>query len=246
MSDLGKRIRAARKSAGLSQEALARRAELSLNSMGSLERGEALDPHISTLSGIADALGMSVGELLEEPALSGKVEAPLPLEVAETPGRGYPLMEAFTGIFSDLSEGHGPRITNLSEDLPPSRSLAAYQWVAGFIYTCELVEYQLDQKGVREAVISLLDRADDGEDIPADLLRKARDFEQAWAKLLVKDWASAHKWVESQLERPEVMEYSEKNKQEAEERQARETGTADFNYLQDHTRRTRAEPAAAG
>ncbi len=66
MSDLGRRIRAARKSAGLSQEALARRAELSLNSMGSLERGEALDPHYSTLSGIADALGVSVAELMEE------------------------------------------------------------------------------------------------------------------------------------------------------------------------------------
>ncbi len=75
MSDLGKRIRAARKSAGLSQEALARRAELSLNSMGSLERGEALDPHISTLSGIADALGVPVSELLGESALAGKGEA---------------------------------------------------------------------------------------------------------------------------------------------------------------------------
>jgi hypothetical protein len=153
------------------------------------------------------------------------------------------LLDSYTGIFSDLSEGHGPRIANLSEDLPPSMSLAAYQWVAGFIYTCELVEYQLDQKGVREAVISLLDRADDGEDIPADLLRKARDFEQAWARLLVKDWASANKWVESQIKRPEVMEYSRKNKQEAEERLARETGTAAVIYPQDHTRRTRAAVA---
>jgi transcriptional regulator with XRE-family HTH domain len=34
--------------------------------MGSLERGEALDPHYSTLSGIADALGVSVAELMEE------------------------------------------------------------------------------------------------------------------------------------------------------------------------------------
>ncbi len=76
MDEIGGRIRVARKGAGFSQEDLARRAEMSLNGMASIERGEIVDPHISTLSRIADALGMSVGELLEEPALAGKGEAP--------------------------------------------------------------------------------------------------------------------------------------------------------------------------
>ena len=74
--DIGKRVRTARKSAGLSQEALARQAEMSLRALNSLERGESSDPHYSTLVGIADALDMSIGELLGEPVLAGKAEAP--------------------------------------------------------------------------------------------------------------------------------------------------------------------------
>jgi len=49
---------------------------MSLNGYAAIERGFARDPHYSTLVSIADALGVTVGELLEEPALSGKVEPP--------------------------------------------------------------------------------------------------------------------------------------------------------------------------
>ena len=70
--DIGKQIRAARKAAGLTQEGLARRANMSLNGLAQLERGGRTDPHYSSLNSIAGALGMSVGELLDEPALSGK------------------------------------------------------------------------------------------------------------------------------------------------------------------------------
>ncbi len=75
MDEIGRRIRVARKGAGFSQEKLARRAEMSLNGMASIERGEIVDPHISTLSRIADALGVSVGDLLQEPAHAGKALA---------------------------------------------------------------------------------------------------------------------------------------------------------------------------
>jgi len=46
--------------------------------MGEIERGDIEDPHISSLTRIARALGVSVGTLLkeEEPALAGKAEAP--------------------------------------------------------------------------------------------------------------------------------------------------------------------------
>jgi transcriptional regulator with XRE-family HTH domain len=64
--DFGSRIRAARRAAGLSQEELARRAGMSLKGMGDIERGDIEDPHYSSLSKIADGLGMSIGELLEE------------------------------------------------------------------------------------------------------------------------------------------------------------------------------------
>jgi transcriptional regulator with XRE-family HTH domain len=76
--NIGDRIRIARKAAGLSQEEVARRAGLSLKGMGEIERGDIEDPHISSLTRIARALGVSVGTLLkeEEPALAGKAEAP--------------------------------------------------------------------------------------------------------------------------------------------------------------------------
>ena len=65
--DIGSRVRDARKAKGLSQEGLARRVGMSLSAINQLERGISTDPHYSTLSGIADALGMSVAELVGEP-----------------------------------------------------------------------------------------------------------------------------------------------------------------------------------
>jgi transcriptional regulator with XRE-family HTH domain len=64
--DIGSRIRTARKAAGLSQEELARRAQMSLKGMGDIERGDIGDPHISSLRNIAGALGLPISELLEE------------------------------------------------------------------------------------------------------------------------------------------------------------------------------------
>jgi len=79
--NIGDRIRVARKAAGLSQEEVARRAGLSLKGMGEIERGDIEDPHISSLTKIARALGVPVEALVKEeevPALAGKAEAPPP------------------------------------------------------------------------------------------------------------------------------------------------------------------------
>jgi transcriptional regulator with XRE-family HTH domain len=73
---IGDKIRATRKAAGISQEEVARRAGVSLNVINRLERGVILDPHYSTLRGIASALGVPVEDLVREPALAGKAEAP--------------------------------------------------------------------------------------------------------------------------------------------------------------------------
>lgn len=67
---LGERIRAERKAQHLTQQELAHRADMSLRAYISLERGEALDPHISTLRGIASGLGMPVEELITGKALA--------------------------------------------------------------------------------------------------------------------------------------------------------------------------------
>jgi transcriptional regulator with XRE-family HTH domain len=72
---LGERLRILRKARGLSQEAVARRAEIGLRAYGDLERGRASDPHYSTLEGIAYALNTTVAELVsEEPELVGTRE----------------------------------------------------------------------------------------------------------------------------------------------------------------------------
>jgi transcriptional regulator with XRE-family HTH domain len=66
---IGERVRAGRKALHLSQEEVARRAGVSLNQVNRLERGEIVDPHFSTLSGLATALDMQISELVGEPSV---------------------------------------------------------------------------------------------------------------------------------------------------------------------------------
>jgi transcriptional regulator with XRE-family HTH domain len=72
---IGDRIREVRNRAQMSQEELARRAGMSLNGVAILERGVRKDPHVSTLSKLAEALDVPVIELLEETS-SPKALAP--------------------------------------------------------------------------------------------------------------------------------------------------------------------------
>src|SRR5215210_2056771 len=74
--EIGRRVRRLRKAQGLSQEAVARQTNIGLKAYGDLERGRTADPHYSTLTNIAHALGVTVAELVGE-------EAPVPL--AEAP-----------------------------------------------------------------------------------------------------------------------------------------------------------------
>lgn len=64
---IGGRVRHIRKQRGLTQERLARRADVSLNVIGRLELGAVNDPHYSTLSRIAKALLVPVSSLTENP-----------------------------------------------------------------------------------------------------------------------------------------------------------------------------------
>ena len=65
---LGERIRQFRESAGLTQEALARAADIGRVTLVRLEKGEQT-PRFKTLNAIAQALGIRVPELLIEPEL---------------------------------------------------------------------------------------------------------------------------------------------------------------------------------
>ena len=83
--NIGAHIRSLRKARGITQEEVARRAGMSLNGMADIERGDAVDPHISTLRRIAEALDTSVAELMGEPV------APLGEAPAEESGPPVPI-----------------------------------------------------------------------------------------------------------------------------------------------------------
>lgn len=61
-----KRIRELRRKKGLSQEKLARLANISFITVVKIESGESRHPTIQTMAGIAKALGISLDELIRE------------------------------------------------------------------------------------------------------------------------------------------------------------------------------------
>src|ERR1700761_7893925 len=63
---ISKRIKAMRESAGLSQQEVATRADLSLSLVAKLEQGKKADPRASTLLALAGALGVRPGDLLDD------------------------------------------------------------------------------------------------------------------------------------------------------------------------------------
>jgi transcriptional regulator with XRE-family HTH domain len=61
-----KRIRELRERKKLSQERLARLADVSLNTIVKIESGESRHPTIQTMAGIAKALGISLDDLVKQ------------------------------------------------------------------------------------------------------------------------------------------------------------------------------------
>ena len=62
---LAENIRRLRKKKGLSQEKLARLADISNNTLIKIEQGIAKEPTITTVTKIASALGVSIDELVK-------------------------------------------------------------------------------------------------------------------------------------------------------------------------------------
>jgi DNA-binding XRE family transcriptional regulator len=63
---IGDRLKRLRTAAGLTQQALATKAELSMSAIIHIEKGRIPDPRGSTLKALAGALGVTVDELLSE------------------------------------------------------------------------------------------------------------------------------------------------------------------------------------
>lgn len=64
MANIADNIRKARKKAGLSQDKLAREADVAYNTVVKIESGENKNPTIETLRSIAKALNVSVDDLI--------------------------------------------------------------------------------------------------------------------------------------------------------------------------------------
>jgi len=60
------RLRSLREAAGLSQQEVAMRADLSMSLVAKLEQGKKADPRASTLLALAGALGVKPGAILED------------------------------------------------------------------------------------------------------------------------------------------------------------------------------------
>ena len=112
--DLGGRVRTKRRELKLSQDALARRADVSLSLINQMERGLITDPHYSTLRNISMALDMNVSELVEEESSCPKVEAPSPPpETSEGERREEEIKER---LEEELKERREKEIEDLSFD----------------------------------------------------------------------------------------------------------------------------------
>lgn len=113
------RLRHLRKLAGLSQEALARRAGVSRNFLAQIERGESV-PTVSVLRRLATALKTTVSQLLgeEPPAVANGEAVPVPL-VADRIAAGPP------AFVNDHVEGYEPLPAALLRSLgvEPSRAV---------------------------------------------------------------------------------------------------------------------------
>ena len=66
ISQLAKKIRQKRKKIGLSQDKLSKLADVAYNTVVKIESGENHNPTIETLTKIAKALGISVGDLFKK------------------------------------------------------------------------------------------------------------------------------------------------------------------------------------
>lgn len=120
---LGKRVRAKRRELKLSQDALARRADVSMSLINQMERGLIGDPHFSTLVRLAAALEISVGELVDEDLASPKGEAPSLLPEALEERREQEMMtqlaeELRERLIEELGEVPLEVLNSLYEALP--------------------------------------------------------------------------------------------------------------------------------
>jgi transcriptional regulator with XRE-family HTH domain len=240
-------VRRLRQAKEWNQAELAFHAGLAPSVISEIETGKR-DPSAGTLRKLANALEVDVPDLFGR-SEDLKAQAPLPFDepAQYAAERRYliPLVDSYTLIFKELVKGHKPLFASLSRDLPPSTSFAVFQRVKEFMYTCDLIEHALNEKGVMAAAVSLSERAEMGEKVPDDLLQKVYELQEVWVELFVEIWHSANDWLMSQRDRPEVQAFHDKAQRESNSRleQARrakaanEIGARDVTVIGDYQER---------
>jgi transcriptional regulator with XRE-family HTH domain len=165
---LAERIRTARKERQLSQEALANRAGMSLRAFRSLETGEADDPHYSTLSKLAEALGLSVSELVGEKSLVPLSEAPEGEAGPPAQVDRLQVLNDYAESFSSIAEKKRRELEILEEkgqekplEVLALEALAAYLGVKGFVKEAEAMQPQqgesVSESRARRRVLDAVD-----------------------------------------------------------------------------------------
>ncbi len=64
-SKIGKNMKKYRKKLGISQDVLSKRADLAYHTIAKIEAGSTPDPRIETVKKIADALGVTIDDLMK-------------------------------------------------------------------------------------------------------------------------------------------------------------------------------------
>src|SRR5215218_11437026 len=89
---------------------------MSLRAFRSLETGEADDPHYSTLSKLAEALGLSVSELVGEKSLVPLAEAPEGEAGPPAQVDRLQVLNDYAESFSSIAEKKRRELENLEEE----------------------------------------------------------------------------------------------------------------------------------
>lgn len=101
---LGKQLQSIRTKAGLTQQALCQLANISYSTLAKIERGAIKSPSIFTIQSIAEALGVSMDQLLGLQSTSTGMPPIVPKKLANLAYALYilTLMVAWCGFFTKL------------------------------------------------------------------------------------------------------------------------------------------------
>ena len=162
---IGETVRAERKRLGLTQEALARRADMSKSGVQLIEHGQRTDLPYSSLKKLSGALGLTIGELVGETPAPGKAQAPSPPETGAA--AGPETQDVAAALFGRVQGVLGERWLRWSQEVPPDTAAEVREFAEGFAAL-------LDDPELREAART--PRALDYYSVSRALLRNLREL----------------------------------------------------------------------